>query len=331
MAPDSGARDRAESMLHSDALHSAVSAAMGRLGLLDEWLSATFAHPDGPAVRFSSCYPFLNEISFAVPPFSLWPPTPSLRIRWKGARFVPLPVVERLVAGLPLDEERWKVDGASRCLLPAQLGDGPFRTAVRSSAVVDRVSSGVVEAHRTGCLEFGPGGGMWALAAFSNDETKARWEQPVKAALRLLGDSGIGGKRSSGWGLSKEVEFVDGVLPDLILATEPAEPAAEGAEPKPALEFAYWLLSLFSPRETDGVDWERGNYALLTRSGRVESPAGGGALKKLTRMVAEGSVLFAGTPPAGAAPDVAPEGAPHPVYRAGFAVAIPIPWREVAR
>ena len=47
-------------------------------------------------------------------------------------------------------------------------------------------------------------------------------------------------------------------------------------------------------------------------------------------MVAEGSVLIAGAPPAGTARDVAPEGFAHPVYRAGFAVAIPIPYRGAA-
>jgi hypothetical protein len=41
-------------------------------------------------------------------------------------------------------------------------------------------------------------------------------------------------------------------------------------------------------------------------------------------MVAEGSVLCGGAP-TGAAPDVAPDGFAHPVFRAGFAVAIPLP------
>jgi len=36
-------------------------------------------------------------------------------------------------------------------------------------------------------------------------------------------------------------------------------------------------------------------------------------------------VLVASSEPRGAAADVAPEGFPHPVYRSGFALAIPIP------
>ena len=41
------------------------------------------------------------------------------------------------------------------------------------------------------------------------------------------------------------------------------------------------------------MDWRRGNYAVLTRGGRVESPAGSGGLKKQVQMIAEGSVLSA--------------------------------------
>jgi len=36
-------------------------------------------------------------------------------------------------------------------------------------------------------------------------------------------------------------------------------------------------------------------------------------------------VLFAEGVPSGSAPDVAPEGFAHPVFRAGFALAIPLP------
>jgi CRISPR/Cas system CSM-associated protein Csm4 (group 5 of RAMP superfamily) len=87
----------------------------------------------------------------------------------------------------------------------------------------------------------------------------------------------------------------------------------------------YWLLSLFTPAPADSVDWGRGNYAVIARGGRVDSAAGSGQLKKQVRMIAEGSVLYASGILRGAAPDVAPDGFAHPVFRAGFAVAIPLP------
>jgi CRISPR type III-A-associated RAMP protein Csm4 len=101
------------------------------------------------------------------------------------------------------------------------------------------------------------------------------------------------------------------------------------AAPEPVVavtDRAYWLLSLYLPGAEDTVDWKRGSYSTITRRGRIES----GEPKNATLMVSEGSVLVAGGEPNGAAHNIAPEGFPHPVYRAGFAVAVPIPWRAAA-
>jgi CRISPR/Cas system CSM-associated protein Csm4 (group 5 of RAMP superfamily) len=103
----------------------------------------------------------------------------------------------------------------------------------------------------------------------------------------------------------------------------PEQPAA--VEPVPAGLQAHWLLSLFSPASADSVDWARGNYTVMARGGRIDSPAGSGELKKQVRMVAEGSVVYSSTALSGTAADVAPDGFAHPVFRAGFAVAIPLP------
>jgi CRISPR type III-A-associated RAMP protein Csm4 len=480
IGPDSGARNRVDVIYHSDSLYSAVTAAMSRLGWLAEWLDAT-ARTGTPAVSFSSCFPYLGKIAFVVPPRTVWPPaSPSAkaaRVRWKSARFVPLTVVQSILAGKNLDENNWSVDGASDCLVPSGK-PGPFRTAVRSNAGIDRLT-GASERHSTACIEFRAGSGLWTVVSFEDQAAADQWSGKVKAAFRLLADTGFGGERSRGWGRSETPEFIDGMLPDLILpAVEPVveakvkapapvaplvvepepeteaftepqpqvsglteevtevpaieaapepEPAPESetvavdanvpvveaapevpapepepepepetealTEPQPqgsglteevtelpAIEAApqsepapesetvavdanvpvvetapeapaieavpepeptpepevppthsgvpthpHWLLSLFTPAPADSVDWRRGNYTVLARSGRVESPAGSGELKKQIQMVAEGSVLYAETAPRGSAADVAPDGFAHPVFRAGFAVAIPLP------
>jgi CRISPR type III-A-associated RAMP protein Csm4 len=350
IGPDSGARNRVDAVYHSDSLYAAVCSAMTRLGMLEEWLDAT-ARSAGPAVAFSSCFPFLEEIRFIAPPRSIWPPTaPALlaaRVRWKSARFVPLAVAEMLLAGQTLEENQWTVDGPSECLAPASTfagPGGPFRTSVRWNAAVDRLS-GYTERHSTACLEFRPGAGLWCAAAFADEAAREKWMEPVKAAFRWLADAGFGGERSRGWGRSAPPEFTEGPLRDMILTRAPAaakaaapseEPAAEGvpeaaveAAPEPEAPAAphsnglrpHWLLSLFTPAEGDAVDWSRGSYTLMARAGRVE---GSGELKKNLQMVAEGSVIYAPDAPRGAAPDVAPEGSPHPVFRAGFAVSIPL-------
>ena len=482
IGPDSGARNRVDVIYHSDSLYSAVTAAMSRLGWLEEWLDAT-ARTGAPAVSFSSCFPYLGELAFVVPPRTVWPPaSPSAkaaRIRWKSARFVPLSVVQAILAGQRLDDNQWSVDGPSDCLVPTGK-PGPFRTAVRSNAGVDRLT-GASERHSTACIEFRAGSGLWTVVSFTDEAAHESWSGKVKAAFRLLADTGFGGERSRGWGRSDAPEFIDGMLPDLILPTltesaaatvEPAEPieaavlapspvvelaVAASAEPEPAApppdvapkpelaapvdtepvamaepestpvaielepivgasksahvapetattepvaaaepepvvasepapvaaEIAapaaepvavaaepaiapepavatpepappaheptesaapatlaeaspqpvvagvpthpHWLLSLFTPAAADSVDWRRGNYTVLPRGGRVDSPAGSGELKKQIQMVAEGSVVYAETAPRGSAADVAPDGFAHPVFRAGFAVAIPLP------
>ncbi|MGA3016325.1 MAG: hypothetical protein ABSF62_04335 [Bryobacteraceae bacterium] len=426
IGPDSGARNRVDFIYHSDSLYSAVTAAMARMGSLEDWLAAT-ARASEPAVCFGSCFPFVDDLSFVVPPRTVWPPSSpaamSARVRWRSARFVPLEVVQAMLAGRPLDDNQWSVDGPSECLVPAGR-PGPFRTALRWSAAVDRLT-GATERHSTACIEFRPGCGLWTIVSFQDAAAHARWAAPVKAAFRLLADSGFGGERSRGWGRAEAPEFTEGDLPEMILplakqpelatavadlppdaepagpieptpAPEPLPPAepepvgqaswpvfltalppAESliALPAPEVDFAgataaleasssiavlemeeeeeiaeapvevepvlapepkeiivvqrgaraHWLLSLFTPAEGDSVDWRRGNYTVLARGGRVESAAGSGELKKQIPMVAEGSVLVAEAAPRGSAANVAPDGFAHPVYRAGFALSIPLP------
>jgi hypothetical protein len=325
---------------------------MRSLGLMEEWLEATARNTAGAAVRFSSCFPFQGDTGFVVPPKSIWPPAASSKVRWKGAKFIPLPLVELLLDGGALEEDRWSLDGQSECLVPHGRG-GPFRIGLRSGAAVDRLGAGV-EPHSTACLEFNHGAGLWTAVSFSDEVAKARWMGPVQSAFRLLADSGFGGERSRGWGRCDNPEFVEGVLPDLVISRpavapvaasvpaqteEPAtteesgskpegesfwaEPPAEPPVPAPVSQ-AYWMLSLFAPTPDDTIEWERGSYSVVARGGRVESPARSGDLKKLQNMLSEGSVVFAAADPRGSAADVAPDGFPHPVYRAGFAVAIPI-------
>jgi CRISPR type III-A-associated RAMP protein Csm4 len=107
-------------------------------------------------------------------------------------------------------------------------------------------------------------------------------------------------------------------------APEPVPVALAALEPTSSGR-AHWLLSLFTPAPDDAIDWRRGNYTVVARGGRVDSPAGAGELKKQIQMIAEGSVLYAPTGPCGAAADVAPDGFAHPVFRSGFAVTMPLP------
>ena len=318
IGPDSGDRDRVDRIYHSDALYSAVCWAMSRLGMLEDWLAAT-ALGEQSAVVFSSCFPFQGDTLYVVAPRTVWPPAESSKVRWKGARFVPLSIVRGLLTGTAPAEDQWRVDAVSECLIPssAPASTGPVRVSVRTHAAMDRYGAGLVP-HSTACLEFAAGAGLWCVAAFADEAARDRWTASLTAALRLLADSGFGGERSQGWGRAHQPEIAEGELLDLLGIAKP-----EG-------EPAFWMLSLFHPAPSDAVDWTQGNYAITMRGGRVESDAGSGSPKKPTRMVTEGSVLAASSAPNGSAIDVAPEGFPHPVFRSGFALALPIPQRAAA-
>lgn len=302
IGPAGGTRDQVDLTYHSDALYSAVTGAMRYMGLLTEWLAATAGNPEGSAVRFSSCFPFVEKTDLIVPPRTVWPPAASAKVRWKGARFIPVNVVDVLLRGETLSDESWTVDGPSECLVRSGR-PGPFRMSVRGAAGVDRLT-GSSTPHHTACVEFTAGAGLWCLV-----NAEERWVEPVKAAFRWLADSGFGGERSRGWGRSETPEFSD--------ATGFLAKAGESSD--------YWLLSLFTPHAADDVNWERGNYSVVTRGGWVDSPSASGAAKKMVRVVEEGSVVSASKALLGSAPDVAPDGFPHPVYRAGFAYAIALP------
>jgi CRISPR type III-A-associated RAMP protein Csm4 len=313
--PDSGARDRVGLIYHSDAVYSAVSAAMAQLGLAEEWFQATAASTEAPAARFSSFFPYYGDTLLVVPPRNLWPPLESAKVRFKAARFVPLPVVKALLSEKAIDEDRWSVDGESECLI-SHGAHGPFKISHRSSAGIDRLLGSNIETHTTACMEFARNAGLWTLVEFASEDVREHWESPVRSAFRLLADSGFGGERSRGWGRSEAPAWEPWSLPP--------------ADMPETAEHAYWLLSVFTPSASDTVDWTRGSYSTISRGGRIESRARWGEAKTSTLMVAEGSVLLAGSELQGAARDIAPEGFPHPVYRAGFAVAVPIPWRAAA-
>jgi hypothetical protein len=168
-------------------------------------------------------------------------------------------------------------------------------------------------AFTSACMEFTPGAGMWCLILFADDRARDSWAGKLRSAFRLLADSGLGGERSRGWGRSKPPQFQDVDVAQLIPAVQ-----TEGAET------GYWLLSLYSAGAADRVDWARGDYSVLTRSGRAEQT---GALKQRSRMIEEGSVVFASEAPVGGTSNVAPDASAHPVYRWGIAAAFPVPVR----
>ncbi len=293
-----GDRERADTVYHSDALYSAMTHAMKTLGWLEEWLAVTAGAEGGSAVRFSSLFPFIGKTRLVAPPKTWWPPASKGRLYLDAAKLVPLEVVRHGI----IDESRWLIDGETGCMVHTGSG-APYQIVIRTAAAVDRMT-GAAEPHRTAVLEFAQNAGWWGVFSVESGE----WETRVKSAFRLLADSGFGGERSRGWGRAATPEFSDA---SGLLSLKPNE------------EGSWWLLSTYSPHAQDQVDWSRGEYGAAQRGGWTDSRSGI-APKKQVRLVEEGSVLFA-PELRGRAVDVAPEGFAHPVYRAGFAMAVAAP------
>src|SRR4051794_19667730 len=168
--PGEGGRDRVDTLYRSDRLYSALTLAFERLGQLERWLEAT-ARAATPAVRFSSLFPFQGDTLFAAPPSTLWPPPAaavrtsspvfSTKVRWRAARFVPLPLIDTMLLGQRVLADQWIADAESGCLLRRDRPQSnPFRIVTRTQIAVDRLGSGA-ESHSLACIEFEPAAGLW--------------------------------------------------------------------------------------------------------------------------------------------------------------------------
>ena len=318
--PDSGARDRVDLHLHSDAVYSAVTSAMAQLGTLGRVAGATPRETNPTRRRCVSapCFRFTSETLFVVPPRNLWPPPASIKMRYKGARFAPLAVVEALLNDKPIEEDRWQVDGESACLIPAGWPAGPFRTGMRSNAGVDRLDQGSIQVHVTACLEFTRDSGLWLAVTF--------------AAMRRgrSGSRGCGARSGcwpiAGWAASGR-------------AVGAGRRSRAGINPMRCCSRPLWTEAETGLLAALGVCGRRTRTRSIGSAGqlldrhpvrphRKRQPLG--RAQAAHAMVAEGSVLVAAQQPRGMVRDVAPEGFPHPVYRSGFALTIPIPWRVPA-
>jgi len=134
---------------------------------------------------------------------------------------------------------------------------------------VDRVTS-ASSVYQAGQVRFAPGAGLYVLVAWRDDGWRDRfWE-----ALQALGDAGLGGERSSGYGLFTP------------LAPQPVDlPDVDGAG-------RWTTLSLCWPLPgQEGVLQGQTAYRLGMRRGWMGSPDGRNLRRKQVAMLEPGSVL----------------------------------------
>lgn len=198
---------------------------------------------------------------------------------------------------------------------------------MRPRVALDRIDQHS-ELYMQAAQVFAPDTGLYVLL-----DTQEQDLSRLQACLRWLGDNGIGGKRSTGYGrfLPTFVSLTDteGEGSGLnALSEENASLFQRLLQPIDSAN-AYLLLSLYHPQEEERkLNWDRASIQWIDRKGWAQGSSGNQSMRGHVRMIAEGSVVsFA---PHGELVNVTPQGWKdgHPVYRSGIAYEIPIvqPW-----
>jgi CRISPR-associated protein Csm4 len=158
--------------------------------------------------------------------------------------------------------------------------------------------------------------GLYFLINFSENFDQTLKEN-IKNALKLLGEEGLGGERSSGAGrFEAEWSDLDEAWQDILNP-------AELTNPHHCLISLYWQdPKLGLP---NGLLVDSTKYELVKRSGWIASPFSGRQLRrKSISMFAEGSVFPIS--PLGELADVTPDDfrGNHSIYRSGICITLPI-------
>lgn len=310
----------------SDTLFSAVAVTWRTLPGLARTLDALL-NEQKPPLLLSSAFPYAGDVLLLPKP--ALPFTPDAkpnasgkqfrRVRWVShSVFVQLlanPTRDTLnalwQAGKTLQAGAAWVSADELATIQTHLGsEDPdlylWRTGIVPRVTVDRVSS-AGQIHHTGRASFAPGCGLWCMAQAEPD-----WLAALEQALAVLGDAGLGGKRSSGNG-----QF------DFELMPTPPLPAA-------ASDYVV-LLSRVAPTRDQMPLLRRPEaaYDLVLVGGFNGTPGDGPLVRRQVRMLAEGSIVGAPDPGAtlGSLVDVTPTDAPlpgHRIWRSGLAFAVPV-------
>ena len=314
-------QERIDHRVRSDTLWGAI---------IQQWLLLYNDDPERLCLdtpfAVSSCFPLINGVPFYPLPFGALDhliseagqaEQPEISVKeLKKIRFAAEPLFWKIIFGetlgfeallqdtvFPLEEKRQNTMRKSKAV---------YDIMQRPRLRTDQLSGGGTEGAFFYCSDqyFNQNNGLFFLATFRHDETKKRFD----AALRLLGDTGLGADRSIGRGLfafeTREFKVSDNLSSD-----------------------CYILLSLYHPTKEEVMQGMLEvpdiAYSLIRRSGHAASLAVSNFRRYDLWMMEEGSIFR--TKPAGDIVCVLErsELVPHNVYRCGRAFCIPMQSKTV--
>lgn len=273
-------------ILHSDTLFSSI---------FQVWFCLYGCGP--PDLLLSSAFPYVGEEYYFPCPLLPVPPLPfryvmQYREESRQPHFVSLRYFSCWIKGEAFDYGRMVED--TRELYEALM------LSTRPCTALDRLTFSPV-LYFVGETRFDrlKDAGLFFLV----DVAPGDWAR-FQAAMKLLGDEGIGGRRSQGYGV-----FEPKFLGEIDLG-------------EPDLPEGFLSLSLVYPDTPEEVRDNLISYRLVERAGWLEDGAGNRNFRHLrVRMFAEGSVFK--RPVRGKLVDVTPRGFElHPVYRNGRALGV---------
>ena len=305
-------------VIHADTLHAALCVAWATLFDQDE-MAAALLKADDPPLLLSSAFPFAGPVRFyprpLLPLAAAAPLDPAFLRQLKEVRFVSEGVLCRLLGERAYPQAVEAIHGGTALLLADEaealrahagvrtLEGLRFWEVSRVPRVALDVRSGRSNIWHFGRVAFRQGAGFFFRVRYRDEALADRF----RAAVRLLGDTGLGGDRSSGHGLFRAT-------------FEPAEPLGEANA-----DHFVTLAPVYPPRDqVQALLGPDARYHWLTRGGWIGGATPTPYRRRGVRLLAEGAFL-AGRPAAlwGALADVTPEETPEPlphrVYRYGFA------------
>jgi len=276
-------QERIDHLVRSDTLWGAI---------IQQWMLLYNDDPEELCLNtpfaVSSCFPLINGVAFYPLPFGSLDQLisragqaekPNISVKdLKKIRFAAEPLFQKVINGEALRFDHLK----SNAVFPFGEGQqGTIREKRRVYEImqrprlrIDPLSGGSTEGAFFYCSDqyFSHGNGLFFLATFRNNETKKCFD----AALRLLGDTGLGADRSIGRGLfsfeTKKCEISDNPSSD-----------------------HYLLLSLYHPTNKEvmqGIlDMPGTAYSLTKRSGHAASLPVSNFRRYDIWMLEEGSVF----------------------------------------